>query len=125
MISKYFAGLAIITSCLGLFGLAAYNAEVRTKEIGIRKVLGANVAGLVFQLTKSYLILIGAAFLIAIPLSYVAAGKWLERFAFHIDVTPMLFVQAGLFIVTLSMLTVGVQSWKAARSNPVDALKEQ
>jgi putative ABC transport system permease protein len=121
----FFTGFTIFVACLGLFGLVVYSVSQKFKEISIRKVLGADVGGLVLQLTKSYLVLIAVAFLIAVPLSYVAAGKWLRKFAFHIEITPALFFQAALLIVVLSMLTVGIQSWRAARSNPVDALKQQ
>lgn len=121
----FFTGLAIFVACLGLFGLVVYSTTQRYKEISIRKVLGAGEKELVFGLTKSYTVLIVIAFVIAVPLSYCAASMWLERFAFRIDLTPMLFVKAALFIAGLSLLTVGAQSFKAVRANPVDALKEQ
>jgi putative ABC transport system permease protein len=121
----FFTGFAIFVACLGLFGLVVYSTSQKYKEISIRKVLGAEESSLVIQLAKSYVMLIAIAFLIAIPFSYYAAYQWLQKFAFRIDVTPMLFVKAGLFILILSLLTVGIQSFKAARTNPVDALKEQ
>jgi putative ABC transport system permease protein len=121
----FFTGLTIFVACLGLFGLVVYSTTQRYKEISIRKVLGAGEGSLVLGLTKNYAILIVIAFIIAVPLSYYAASLWLERFAFRIDLTPMLFVKAALFIAGLSVLTVGIQSFKAARANPVDALKEQ
>jgi putative ABC transport system permease protein len=120
----FFTAFTIFVACLGLFGLVVYSTSQRYKEISIRKVLGAEESGLVFQLSSSYLLLIGIAFIIAIPFSYYAANEWLSSFAFRIDVTPMLFVKAGMFILIVSLLTVGIQSFKAARTNPVNALKE-
>jgi putative ABC transport system permease protein len=121
----FFTGFAIFVACLGLFGLVVYSTSQKYKEISIRKVLGAADASLVFGLSRSYMILISIAFLIAIPLSYYAANEWLQKFAYHIEITPMLFVKAALLIASISILTVVLQSFKAARSNPVDALKEQ
>jgi putative ABC transport system permease protein len=121
----FFTGLTIFVACLGLFGLVVYSTTQRYKEISIRKVLGAGEGSLVLGLTKSYAALILIAFIIAVPLSYYAASTWLEKFAFRIELTPMLFVKAALFIAGISVLTVGIQSFKAARANPVDALKEQ
>jgi putative ABC transport system permease protein len=120
-----FTLFTIFVACLGLFGLVVYSTAQRYKEISIRKVLGATDTGLVVQLAKNYMLLIAIAFVIAVPVSYYAAQQWLQKFTYHIDVTPMLFVKTGLFILTISLLTVGIQSLKAARSNPVDALKEQ
>jgi putative ABC transport system permease protein len=121
----FFTAFTIFVACLGLFGLVVYSTSQKYKEISIRKVLGANEGRLVVQLARSYMILIAIAFVIAIPFSYYAASEWLQKFAFHIPITPWLFIEAALFIAVLSLLTVGIQSFKAARSNPVDALKEQ
>lgn len=121
----FFTGFTIFVACLGLFGLVVYSTSQKYKEISIRKVLGAADSSLVFGLSRSYLALIGIAFLIAIPLSYFAAEEWLQKFAYHIEVTPWLFVKAALLIISISLLTVGIQSFKAARTNPVNALKEQ
>lgn len=121
----FFTGFAIFVACLGLFGLVVYSTSQKYKEISIRKVLGAADFSLVFGLSRGYMILIAIAFVIAIPLSYYAADEWLQKFAYHIDVTPMLFIKAALLIMSISLLTVGIQSFKAARANPVDALKEQ
>jgi putative ABC transport system permease protein len=120
----YFTGFTIVVACLGLFGLVVYSTTQRYREISIRKVLGADDAGLVFQLAKNYVLLIGIAFIVAIPVSYYAVGEWLQKFAFHIQVTAMLFVKAGILILFITLLTVGIQSLNAVRSNPVDALKE-
>jgi len=122
---SFFTGFTIFVACLGLFGLVVYSTTQKYKEISIRKVLGAAESSLVFGLSRSYLILIAIAFGIAIPLSYYAADQWLQKFAYHIEITPFLFIKAAAFIMTISLLTVGIQSFKATRSNPVDALKEQ
>jgi putative ABC transport system permease protein len=121
----FFTGFTIFVACLGLFGLVVYTTTQKYKEISIRKVLGAEESLLVLQLAKSYMVVIAIAFVIAIPFSYYAADQWLQKFAFHINITPMLFVQAALSILVISLLTIGIQSFKAARTNPVDALKEQ
>ena len=122
---SFVTGLTIFVACFGLFGLVVYSTSQKYKEISIRKVLGAKEVGLVMHLVRNYILLITIAFIIAIPLSYYAAWQWLQKFAFRIPITPMLFVKAGLFIMVISLLTVGLQSFKAARTNPVDALKEQ
>ena len=121
----FFTGFAIFVACLGLFGLVVYSTSQRYKEISIRKVLGADDVNLVFGLSKSYLLLIVIAFVIAIPVGYYAAELWLQKFPYRIEVTYLLFVKAALLITALSLLTVGIQSFKAARTNPVNALKEQ
>jgi putative ABC transport system permease protein len=121
----FFTGFTIFVACLGLFGLVVYTTSQRYKEISIRKVLGAEEMSLVMQLGRNYVLLITIAFFIAIPFSYYAANEWLAKFAYRITITPMLFIKAGLFILVISLLTVGIQSFKAARANPVDALKEQ
>jgi putative ABC transport system permease protein len=121
----FFTAFTIFVACLGLFGLVVYSTTQKYKEISIRKVLGAEEGSLVMHLARSYILLIGIAFVIAIPFSYFAAWEWLQKFAFRIPITPWLFIKAALFILTLSLLTVGIQSLKAARTNPVDALKEQ
>lgn len=122
---SFFTGFTIFVACLGLFGLVVYSTTQRYREISIRKVLGAEESSLVMELGKSYVILIIVAFVIAIPLSYFAAWEWLQKFPHRIEITPLLFMKAALFIIALALVTVGVQSLKAARKNPVDALKEQ
>lgn len=120
-----FTGFTIFVACLGLFGLVTYSTSQKYREIGIRKVLGANGSALVVLLSKNYVLLLALSFLVAIPLSYYAAWQWLQTFAFRVELTPMLFTKAGLLIVALCLLTVGIQSYKATLTNPVDALKEQ
>jgi putative ABC transport system permease protein len=121
----FFTGFTIFIACLGLFGLVVYSTTQKYREISIRKVLGAEVPSLILLLTRNYFILIAIAFVVAIPFSYYAANKWLEEFVYKIEVSPLLFVKAGLFILIVTIVTVGVQSFSAARSNPVNALKEQ
>jgi putative ABC transport system permease protein len=121
---SFFTGFTIFVACLGLFGLVVYSTSQKYKEISIRKVLGASESSLVMKLAKVYVTLILFAFIIAAPFSYYAATQWLQKFAYHIDITPVLFLKAGAFILIISLLTVGIQSFKAARRNPVDALKE-
>ena len=122
---SFFTGFTILVACLGLFGLVVYSTSQKYKEISIRKVLGASETSLVVKLGKTYVILIAIAFVIAIPFSYFTAEAWLQKFAYHIDLTPGLFVKAAVSILLISIVTVGIQSAKAARTNPVDALKEQ
>ena len=118
-----FAGIAILIACLGLFGLAAFTAQQRTKEIGVRKVLGASVAGIVTLLSKDFLKLIALAFVIAVPLIYVAMQRWLEGFAYRIEMGPGLFVLTGVLVLLIAVLTVGYQAVKAALADPVKSLR--
>lgn len=122
---SFFTAFTIFVACLGLFGLVVFSTSQKYREISIRKVLGASESSLVIRLGKAYVILIGLAFIVATPFSYYAANEWLQKFAYHIDITPLLFLKSALFILIISLLTVGIQSFKAARSNPVDALKEE
>lgn len=120
-----FTLLAIFISCLGLFGLAAFTAERRTKEIGIRKVLGASVAGIVALLSKDFLKLVLIALVIATPLAYYFMENWLADFAYRIDMHWWIFVLAGALAITIAFLTVGFQSLRAAFANPVDSLRNE
>lgn len=119
----YFALLAILVACLGLFGLAAFTTEQRTKEIGIRKVLGASVASIVGLLSKDYLKLVGVAFVVAAPLAYFGMQSWLDGFVYRTNVSWWVFVTAGLATVLLAWLTVSYQSVKAATANPIASLR--
>lgn len=123
VLSRYFAGLAIIISCLGLFGLAAFNAEVRTKEIGIRKVLGASLTNVMLMLSKDFIQLIIISMLIAFPIAWWAMNEWLNSFAYRVEVGVFEFVVAGVSIIVLAMITVSYQSIKTALMNPVKSLK--
>jgi len=118
-----FAILAIVIASLGLFGLAAFTAEQRTKEIGIRKVLGASISKVVLMLSKEFLILVTLANLIAWPLAYFIMTKWLEDFTYRIEIELWTFILAGLLTLLIAFLTVSFQAIKAATANPVEALK--
>ncbi|TLV01029.1 ABC transporter permease [Dyadobacter luticola] len=119
------AGLAVFISCLGLFGLASYSAERRVKEIGVRKVMGASVAGIVALLSRDFLKLVIAAILIASPIAWWAINTWLNDFAYRIDIEWWMFVAAGLLAVLVAMCTISFQSIKAALTNPVKSLRAE
>ncbi|HWB25261.1 MAG TPA: ABC transporter permease [Chitinophagaceae bacterium] len=120
-----FALLAIFISCLGLFGLAAYTAERRTKEIGIRKVLGASVMGLSGLLAKEFLQLVAISCLIAFPLAWLAMHSWLQNYAYRTVVQWWVFIAAGVSALTIALLTVSFQAIKAALTNPVNSLRSE
>lgn len=122
---NFFAAIAIIISCLGLFGLAAFTAEQRTKEIGIRKVLGASVKNIVLLLSKDFVRLVLLAFVIATPIAWYAMSQWLENFAYSIDISPWVFAVAGLLALLIAFLTVSWQALKAALMNPVKSLRNE
>jgi putative ABC transport system permease protein len=124
-LSRVFATLAIIISCLGLFGLGAYTAERRIKEIGIRKVLGASVMQVTEMLSKDFIKLVGIACLIAFPISYWAMNKWLQSFAYRINIGWWIFVVAGLAAIFIALATVSFQAIKAAIANPVKSLRTE
>jgi len=121
----YFSGLAIFIACLGLFGLASFAAEQRTKEIGIRKVLGSSVSGIVSLLSKEFTILVMVANIIAWPIAYLVSRTWLKSFAYRIDINSQLgyFLAAAVLALLISWLTVSFQAIKAAHANPVDSLR--
>ncbi|MCB0594770.1 MAG: ABC transporter permease [Lewinellaceae bacterium] len=120
-----FTLIAILISCLGLFGLSAFAAEQRTKEVGIRKVLGASVAGIVALLSKDFLKLVLIALVFASPLAYWFMEKWLDNFAYRINIQWWVFALAGAIAVVVAFLTVSFQSVKAALANPVEALRSE
>ena len=120
-----FSGLSIFIACLGLFGLAAFATERRTKEIGIRKVLGASAANLVILLSKDFLKLVLIALITAIPIAWYAMNGWLEDFAYAVEIDWWVFVIAGLAAITIAFLTVSFQSVKAALANPVQSLRSE
>ena len=122
-LSKYFAGIGILISCLGLFGLAAYASEQRLKEIGIRKVNGAQIAEVMILLNKDFIKWVAIAFVIATPLAWYIMNRWLESFAYKTTLSWWIFALAGLLALGIALLTVSWQSWKAATRNPVEALR--
>jgi ABC-type antimicrobial peptide transport system permease subunit len=124
-LAAIFSGLAILISCLGLFGLAAYVAEQRTKEIGIRKVLGASVPQIFLLLTQDFLILVLLSCVIASPVVYALLENWLKGYYYRININPMVFVAAGAAGVVITVLTVGFQGIKAALMNPVNGLRSE
>jgi putative ABC transport system permease protein len=124
-LSKYFAALAILISCLGLFGLAAFTAERRLKEIGIRKVLGSSAFGIVYLLSNDFNKIVFAAILIALPLSYFATNLWLNNFVYKIDLKWWYFASAGLIALVIAWITVGIHAIKAASVNPVRCLRDE
>lgn len=125
VLSRYFAGLAIIISCLGLLGLAAFNAEVRAKEIGIRKVLGAGPGSVMLLLSKDFIRLIIISMLIAFPLAWWMMNIWLNGFAYRVRVEGWVFVLAGAAMIILAGVTVGYQSLKTALMKPVNSLRNE
>jgi putative ABC transport system permease protein len=123
VLSRYFAAIAVLISCLGLFGLATFTAERRLKEIGIRKVLGASAWNVVYTLSKDFTKPVVTAIVIALPISYVLTQYWLNTFAYRIELRFWYFLFAGLLALFISLLTVLMQALKAARVNPVECLK--
>jgi putative ABC transport system permease protein len=122
---RFFAGVAILVCCLGLLGLSAYTAEQRTKEIGVRKVLGASVSNIVILLSKDFLTLVAFGILVAVPLAWWAMNAWLSGFAYRTDLSWWVFALAGALAVGIALLTVSAQSIRAALANPVKALKSE
>jgi putative ABC transport system permease protein len=120
-----FATLAIIIACFGLLGLSAYNVLQRTREIGIRKVLGASVQSILFLLSKAFLVLVLVAFVVAVPVTWFVMNKWLQDFAYRINIQVWVFVVAGAMAVIIALLTIGLQALKAAIANPVKSLRTE
>jgi len=122
-IALTFSLLAILIACLGLFGLATFTAQQRTKEIGIRKVLGANVADIVRMLSTDFLKLVLIATIIAIPIGWIAMDNWLKDFAYRINMEWWIFAAAGFTALFIALITVSSQAIKAASANPVESLR--
>ena len=120
-----FSVLAIIISCLGLFGLASYMAERKTKEIGVRKVMGASIFNITLLLTNNFSKLVLLANLIAWPLAFYFASSWLESFVYRIDITLWPFLFSAMIAILIAVTTVSYQSIKAAVANPVDSLRSE
>ncbi|MEM9888992.1 MAG: FtsX-like permease family protein, partial [Bacteroidota bacterium] len=124
VLSRCFAGIAILISCLGLFGLAAFTADRKKKEIGVRKVLGASVPNIVFLITKDFTRLVLIAILIGAPIAYFLSKNWLSDFNYHIDLNIGFFVLAAILLLAIALLTVGSQAVRAAMLNPREAINE-
>ena len=124
-LARVFTLLAILISCLGLFGLASFVAEQRTKEIGVRKVLGASVKNLWMLLSKDFVQLVIIALLIATPIAYYVMSQWIQKFAYRTDISWWIFLIAGLGALTITLITVSFQSIKAALSNPTNSLRTE
>jgi putative ABC transport system permease protein len=124
-IFQSFAALAVFIACLGLFGLASFIAEQRTKEIGIRKVLGSSTAGIVALLNQEFLKWIATANLIAWPIAYFAMKAWLQKFAYRADIRIWIFLLSTALGLAVALFTVSLQTLRAARANPVDSLKHE
>jgi putative ABC transport system permease protein len=120
-----FTTIAIVIGCIGLFGLATFMANQRTKEIGVRKVLGASVQGIIYSFSKEFIILIGIAFLVAAPLGWLAMNAMLQEFEYRISIGPIIFATALLTTLLIALITVGYRSFQAATANPVDSLRSE
>jgi putative ABC transport system permease protein len=117
--------LTIFISCIGLFGLSVTSAEKRTKEIGIRKVLGASVSSVVTALSRDFLKLVIIAMIIAMPLAWMAGNNWLQSYAYRIRLSWWMFAMAGLLVVLIALVTVSFQAIKAAMANPAKSLRTE
>ena len=124
-LSGIFAALAVFISCLGLFGLASFVAEQRTKEIGIRKVLGASLASLWRMLSRDFIILVTISCFIAVPIAYFASNEWLMNYEYKTDIRWWFFVIPIISALLITMLTVSFQALKAALMNPVNSLRSE
>lgn len=124
-LAALFAGLTILISCLGLFGLATYMAESRTKEVGVRKVLGASVVNVTMLLSKEFLRLVVVSFVIASPIAWYAMNKWLDNYSYRIGIEWWVFALAGLLAIIIALLTVSYQAIRAAIANPVKSLRTE
>jgi putative ABC transport system permease protein len=118
-----FSILAVIVSCVGLFGLSAFTATQRTKEIGIRKALGSSENGIFLLLSQEYLKLIGLSILIATPVIWWVMNNWIQTFPYRTDISPVVFVVSGVMVLLVALITVSYQTIKAARTNPVESLR--
>ncbi|MBN1482269.1 FtsX-like permease family protein, partial [candidate division KSB1 bacterium] len=122
-LAGYFAGLAILVSCLGLFGLSTFSCKRRTKEIGVRKVLGSSVPRIIVLLSGEFTKIVLASMIISLPVSYLITTYWLDSFAYRIDLQIWYFLGAGLVTLGVAWLTISVQAIRAATANPVEALR--
>ena len=123
MLYKIFAAIAIFLGCLGLYGLASFMAVQRTKEVGIRKVLGASIQNIVYLFTREFAVLIAIAFVIAAPIAWYFMHRWLQDYAFRLPITWWIFLAGGAASLTVALLTISFNAMKAARANPVKSLR--
>jgi putative ABC transport system permease protein len=121
----FFSGLAILIACMGLFGLASFTITGRTKEIGVRKVLGASISSIFLILSKDFLKLIAVASLVALPLTYWSIGQWLQNYEYRIDLNLWLLLLPIVLVILIALLTISFQTLKAARANPIKALRSE
>jgi ABC-type antimicrobial peptide transport system permease subunit len=124
-LSKWVAGIAVLISCLGLFGVAAFMVQRRQKEIGIRKVIGASVSHLTTLLSADFIKLVLIAFLIAVPVSWWVLTKWLQNFAYHVSLEYLTFLIPGIVILFIALVTVSSQTVRSALANPVNSLRSE
>jgi len=124
-LADIFAFIAVFISCMGLFGLSMFMAEQRTKEIGIRKVIGASVTRIVIMLSKDFLLLVVVAFVIAVPFAWWAMNKWLQGFTYRTDIGYMVFALSGFAAVAIALATISFQAVKAAVASPVRSLRTE
>jgi ABC-type antimicrobial peptide transport system permease subunit len=122
-LSKLFAALAVLISCLGLFGLAAYTAERRTKEIGVRKVLGASITNITAMLSKDFIKLVAISCLTAFPIAWWVMHNWLQNYQYRIAISWWIFVVVGVLSMLIALITISFQSIKAAITNPAKSLR--
>jgi putative ABC transport system permease protein len=120
-----FTILTIIVACLGLLGLASFMVRLRVREIGIRKVLGASLYSILVLFSKDFVVLVGIASAIALPVTYFLVHLWLSNYAFHIGLDGFIFIFPPLILLLISLLTIGLQSFKAALANPVSSIKAE
>jgi putative ABC transport system permease protein len=125
MLFNVFSAIAILISCLGLFGLATYTAQVKVKEIGIRKVLGASVVNITTMLSKDFLVLVAISLIIASPVAWLMMTKWLQDYTYRIQIQWWVFVLAGVMAILIAFITISSQAIKAALANPVKSLRSE
>src|SRR5258706_747054 len=125
LLYKIFAGIAIFISCLGLYGLVSFMTAQRTKEVGIRKVLGASVANIIYLFSKEFTVLVIIAFAVAVPVAYYMMSNWLNNFAFRVNITIWVFVLAIVASAVIAWITVGYKSIRAAIANPIKSLRTE
>jgi len=125
VLSKYFAGLAIVISCLGLFGLAAFSTERRSKEISLRKIFGLSELGIILLLSREFMRMIFVSICIALPIGYFISIQWLKTFAYRFDLSFWYFIGAAAVTLLIAWSTIGLPTFKAARINPAKNLRSE